>query len=93
MTISPRQLTRLQLSEELDKRWIEIQLPMYIIHGSKDRVVDPSASHVLYQSAASVDKKTIKIYGEMKHELLEDPEKDDVLQSIVEWLNSQCIAK
>lgn len=49
-------------------------------------MVDPTASKVLYDSKASIQKKELKILAEMKHELLEDPDNGNVIDSITEWL-------
>jgi alpha-beta hydrolase superfamily lysophospholipase len=62
---------------------------MLIIHGADDRIVDPTASLVLFKSPASRGLKELKIYPEMKHELLEDPENGTVFENILEWLRKQ----
>jgi len=77
------------LSEELEKRWQDIQVPLYIIHGGEDKMVDPSASTMLFESKASPGKKELRIYPEMKHEMFEDPEREEVVAGIKEWLIAQ----
>lgn len=77
------------LSEELDQKFEEIQTPLLIFHGGKDTIVDVSAAHVLYKSKASEGQKTIKIFDEMLHEIWEDPEKDDAVTVLLDWLKER----
>jgi lysophospholipase len=63
----------------------ELTLPMLILHGTADRMVDPAGSRLLYRNAGSSDK-TLKVYGGSYHELFHEPEKDRVLDDVAEWL-------
>lgn len=64
----------------------DITLPMLIMHGGGDRIVDPEGSRVLYNAIASKDK-TLKIYPELYHEIVNEPERNMVLNDMVTWLN------
>ena len=66
----------------------DITLPMFIIHGGGDRIVDPSGSKVLYEGISSEDKR-LKIYPELYHEVVNEPEREMVLNDLVAWLNNQ----
>ncbi|MCF8145742.1 MAG: lysophospholipase [Deltaproteobacteria bacterium] len=64
-----------------------ITLPVLIIQGGKDRLVDPSGARMLYEKITSRDK-TIKIYDELYHEVFNEPEHDQVLSFVEGWLAS-----
>lgn len=64
-----------------------ITLPVLIIQGGKDRLVDPSGARMLYEKISSRDK-TIKIYDELYHEVFNEPEHDQVLSFVEGWLAS-----
>lgn len=63
--------------------------PVLIIHGSADRLVNPEGSHELYARATSTDK-TLKIYEGYYHEVLNEPEKDQVIGDVIAWLDARC---
>ena len=67
----------------------KIELPMLILHGSDDRIVDSEGSRLLFESVASRDK-TYKLYPGFYHELLNEKEKDVVIRDILEWLGQRC---
>jgi alpha-beta hydrolase superfamily lysophospholipase len=60
-------------------------LPLLVLHGTADRMVDPAGSRLLYRRAGSKDK-TLKAYGGCYHELFNEPEKDKVLGDVADWL-------
>ncbi len=62
-----------------------IRLPILILQGSADRLVDPKGAQMLYDAVSSVDK-TIKIYGGLYHEVYNEPERDRVLGDVEAWL-------
>ena len=53
-----------------------------------DRVTDPCASLELYNQAAS-KHKSIKLYEGFLHDLLFEPERDDVAGDISNWMDSK----
>ena len=64
-----------------------ITLPILIIQGGSDRLVDPSGAQLLYKRVGSTDKK-IKVYDELYHEVFNEPEQAKVLGDVEEWLES-----
>ncbi|CAH9104710.1 unnamed protein product [Cuscuta epithymum] len=93
--------TRLKTAVELlnATKFIEsnvekVKSPMLILHGASDRVTDPQVSRFLYENASSKDK-TLKLYEDGYHCILEG-EPDDriltVLDDIIAWLDSRCLA-
>jgi len=66
-----------------------IGLPMLILQGSGDRTVDPAGSQHLYNQAASRDK-TLKLYDGLYHDLFGEPEKEQVIGDLVDWIVARC---
>jgi acylglycerol lipase len=64
-----------------------ITLPILILQGGADRLVDPDGAHMLYAAISSPDK-TIKIYEGFYHELFNEPEHDQVLRDVETWLEA-----
>lgn len=81
----------MRVSLDLEKRIEEVSLPLIVLHGGEDKVIDPGISKLLYESALSSDK-TLKLYPSMRHSLTygELPENQDlVLTDIVNWLDER----
>ena len=62
-----------------------IHLPLLILQGGADRLVDPSGARMLYDKAASPDKKLI-VYEGFYHEVFNEPQHDRVLSDVEQWL-------
>jgi acylglycerol lipase len=62
-----------------------LEAPLLILQGSADRVVAADAAQELFQRARSTDK-TLKLYPGLYHEVLNEPEKDQVLSDLREWI-------
>ena len=65
----------------------KITLPIMIVQGSADRLVNPAGARMLYDGVSSVDKQ-IKIYEGLYHEVFNEPEHDKVLRDVEIWLES-----
>lgn len=63
-----------------------LKLPTLILHGAEDKICPPSGSDIVYAQAASSDKQLIK-YDGLRHEIMNEPERDTVLQDIMTWLD------
>jgi len=64
-----------------------ITIPILIMTGSADTMADSKGSKDLYQKCSSKDK-TLKIWEGLYHELLNEPEKDQVMAEVLAWTNS-----
>jgi len=51
----------------------KIEVPLLILHGEEDRIAMPEGSKKLYGDISSSDK-TLKVYPELYHELIHEPE-------------------
>ncbi|HEY8173978.1 MAG TPA: lysophospholipase [Dehalococcoidia bacterium] len=64
-----------------------VELPLLIMHGSLDALTSPDGSRRLYERVASTDK-TLKIYEGLYHEVLNEPERDDLIAEIAGWFDA-----
>jgi alpha-beta hydrolase superfamily lysophospholipase len=65
----------------------KITLPILIVQGGADKLVDPKGAQMLYDAVSSADK-TIKIYDGFYHEVFNEPEHDRVLGDVKAWLET-----
>jgi acylglycerol lipase len=65
-----------------------ITVPLLVQVGTGDRLVPPAASEMVYELASSADK-TIKRYDGLYHEILNEPERDEVLADLAAWLDAR----
>jgi acylglycerol lipase len=68
-----------------------ITLPTLILYGTADRLCPPSGSVMLGERIGAADK-TVKAYEGLFHEILNEPERDEVLDEICGWLASRAPA-
>ncbi len=64
-----------------------ITLPILLLQGGADRLVDPEGARMLFDGVGSRDK-TLKIYEGLYHEIYNEPERDDVLADVEGWLEN-----
>jgi len=65
-----------------------VELPMLVLQGTGDKVVDPKGARKFHFHASSKDK-TLRIYEGLYHDLLHEPEHKEVLADMIAWLNGQ----
>ena len=78
--------------ERLKKELAQITLPVFILHGTKDKATKPSGSQYFYDVAGSADK-TLKLYEGHYHDLLNDLDKEIVMADILAWINQRLPAQ
>lgn len=64
-----------------------ISLPILIMHGTSDKLADVSGSEMLFGKVSSTDK-TLKLYDGLYHEILNEPEQDQVKTDMLAWLDA-----
>jgi acylglycerol lipase len=64
-----------------------LTLPLLVMVGTGDTLVPPAAAELVYEKASSEDK-TIKRYDGLYHELVQEPERDQVLADLTGWLGA-----
>lgn len=78
----------LRITSYLQRNLRRLRVPFLVLHGSADAVTDPEGSQKLYAEASSTDK-SIKLYPGLLHDLLFEPERKEVAEDIIEWLNNR----
>jgi len=78
----------LRITTYLQQNFRKLRVPFQVLHGTADSVTDPDASRKLYEQASSTDK-TIKLYEGFSHDLLFEPERENITRDIIQWLNSR----
>jgi len=67
-----------------------VQCPLLIMHGASDQLISPQGSKQFYERAGAADK-TLKLYDNLYHEILNEPEQEEVLEDIVTWIEDKMI--
>ena len=71
----------------LPQRLGSLTMPLFVLHGGADRLVPPAASEVVRAHAGSPDL-TVRVYEGLFHEPHNEPEKEQVLDDVVAWLDA-----
>jgi alpha-beta hydrolase superfamily lysophospholipase len=66
----------------------QVRAPLLIMHGTADALSKPEGSAELHRRASSTDK-ALKLYDGLFHEILNEPERDEVLADMVAWLDAR----
>ncbi|EOA19413.1 hypothetical protein CARUB_v10001131mg [Capsella rubella] len=75
----------LRITAYLTRNFKSVTVPFFVLHGTADKVTDPLASQDLYNQAPSVFKD-IKLYDGFLHDLLFEPEREEVGRDIIDWM-------
>jgi lysophospholipase len=65
-----------------------INQPIFVLQAGADLLVDPDKSIQFVEKAASSDKN-IKVYPGLYHELLNEPERRQVFEEMLEWIKAR----
>jgi acylglycerol lipase len=74
--------------ERLKVEFPLITLPLFVMHGTADKVTRPEGSQLFYDNAGSKDK-TLKLYEGHAHDLLNDLDKETVMGDISAWIDAR----
>jgi alpha-beta hydrolase superfamily lysophospholipase len=77
----------LKAMQHVSDQAIRITLPIMIVQGGVDRLVDPAGARMLYNAVSSANKE-VRIYDGFYHEVFNEPEHDRVLRDIELWLEA-----
>ncbi|UAM97557.1 lysophospholipase [Polaribacter litorisediminis] len=64
----------------------KLKTPMFLVHGTDDKIIDYQGTQ---EFANNTDHAVLKLYKGGYHELHNDLCKEEMLQDVVDWLNSQ----
>lgn len=88
-TATPRWFTETTRAQALAlEKAPALTLPALVIHGALDPLADPEATHEVFAKLGSQDK-TLKLWEGLRHEILNEPEKNDVLAMMVDWVEKR----
>lgn len=65
-----------------------LRLPLLVMHGGEDSLTTIAGSRMVHERASSSDK-SLEIYDGLRHEILNEPEKERVLSEMIEWLDAR----
>lgn len=74
--------------ERFEREFSRITLPVLILHGTADKATRPDGSQEFYDHAGSTDK-TLKLYDDYYHDLLNDLGREAVMEDIVGWISAR----
>ncbi|MBJ8337554.1 lysophospholipase [Antrihabitans sp. YC3-6] len=77
----------LATAQNMRGRLSQLSLPVLILQGSADKLVDPIGAQVVADGVSSPDM-TLKIYDGLYHEVFNEPEKATVIDDLVAWLKA-----
>ncbi|RLQ22182.1 alpha/beta fold hydrolase [Seongchinamella sediminis] len=69
---------------EIQQRAGEISLPLLIMHGEQDSMASPAGAEFLFDAVSSADKQ-LKLYPHLYHEILNEPEREQVMADLLAW--------
>jgi acylglycerol lipase len=75
-------------TERLKAEFASITLPLFILHGSADRVTEPAGSERFFREAGSNDKR-LEIYEGHFHDLLADTGRERPMGDILSWIQER----
>jgi len=67
-----------------------ITLPLLIVQGTADLLVDPEGAQMLYDAVNSQDK-TLELYEGFYHEVFNEPGRNEVLGDVQAWLDARVV--
>jgi acylglycerol lipase len=70
------------------QRFHEVRAPLLILHGTADGVATVEASRALHKQAESSDKQLL-LYEGLYHEVLNEPEREQVLSEMIRWIEAR----
>lgn len=74
-------------------RWMvththEFTLPVLVLHGGADQIAETEGSIKFHQVCGSEDK-SLKVYPESYHEIMNDVNKEEVIEDILTWISKR----
>jgi alpha-beta hydrolase superfamily lysophospholipase len=70
--------------ERVGRGAASVRLPLLVLQGTGDAIIDPGGAAEFLAQAGSTDK-TLKLYDGLYHDLFGEPEREQVLADVVEW--------
>jgi alpha-beta hydrolase superfamily lysophospholipase len=77
----------LRTMDTFPARLPSLHLPLLVLSGTEDKLVNPEGARLVDRLAGSVDK-TLKMYAGLYHEVFNEPEQELVLGDLTDWLKA-----
>jgi alpha-beta hydrolase superfamily lysophospholipase len=77
----------LRTMDTFPSRLPSLKLPLLVLSGTEDKLVNPEGARLVERLAGSTDK-TLKMYDGLYHEVFNEPEKELVLGDLRDWLKA-----
>lgn len=78
----------LDVGETMPQRAASLSAPLLVVHGEADSLIPVAGSKRLVECVGSSDV-TLKVYPELFHEVFNEPERDEVLNDVVSWIEAR----
>ncbi len=66
----------------------QLVTPLLMLHGTGDKLINPAGSRLLADKAGSSDKK-LHLWEHLYHEILNEPEKQEIMKEIEDWITDR----
>lgn len=70
---------------DVQQRMGQLKLPLFVMYGTADSVNPIEGSQALIAAVASTDK-TLKTYDGVYHDMMNEPERDQIAADVIAWL-------
>jgi len=78
----------LRMMKQIEEKSSEFRLPLLLLHGTADMLTNPKGSEEFFRTVSSVDK-TFHRYPGLYHELVNEYEKEEIMEDIVKWIEDR----
>jgi acylglycerol lipase len=72
-------------ADRVTPRLGSLRLPLLVLHGEADVLATSAGARLVHERAGSVDK-TLTIYSGLYHEIFNEPEREAILDDVVNWI-------
>lgn len=76
----------LQAMQDFPRQAPALRVPTLVLHGTADRLVSLGAVRPVCQAIGAKDK-TFRYYDGLSHEVLNEPEREQVVRDLMQWLD------
>ena len=78
----------LLVGESMERTAPSITAPLLVVHGEDDQLVSAEGSRLLVRCIGSKDV-ALKVYPDLYHEVFNEPERDQVLDDVTNWITAR----
>lgn len=78
----------LRTTDEVRKHPDAFNMPLFLYHGTADKITDPEGSKWLYEAAPSTDK-SLELYDRYRHETMNEIGREVVVENIISWIEAR----